>query len=114
MLSSDFINSLPEEEMALLLYFVNVVNRPLSHEFPFEINDLKWFRKDILTQKLLDSFDKLTIDGHLVFVSLLEKFGVKVEIKKEIPTPVTLPTTSSVEPIVSQSIQPEITQSVEK
>ena len=108
MLSSDFISSLSEEELGMLLYFVNIVDRPLSHNIPFEVNDLKFFRKDILTKKLLDSFNKLTPDGHPIFVSLMEKFGVKVEIKKEEQT---LPITSSVEPTVS--IQPEVSQSVE-
>lgn len=115
MLSSEFIQSLSEDELSLLLYFINVVSRPLQHSIPFEINDLKFFRKDILTQKLLDSFNTLTPDGHLPFVSLMEKFGVKVEIKKEEPEkieePVVLPITSSVEPIVST--QPVISQSVE-
>ena len=114
MLSSEFIQSLNEDEMSLLLYFVNVVGRPLSHNIPFEVNDLKFFRKDILTKKLLDSFNKLTPDGHPIFVSLMEKFGVKVEIKKEEPKKIeepALPITSSVEPTVS--IQPEVSQSVE-
>jgi hypothetical protein len=114
MLSSEFIQSLNEDEMSLLLYFVNVVGRPLSHNIPFEVNDLKFFRKDILTKKLLDSFNKLTPDGHPIFVSLMEKFGVKVEIKQEEPKKIeepVLPITSSVEQIVS--IQPEVSQSAE-
>jgi len=85
MLSSDFINSLSEEEMGMLLYFVNVASRPLSHKIQFEINDLKFFRKDVLAQNLVSSFDKLTPEGHPTFISLMEKFGVKVEIKKEEP-----------------------------
>jgi hypothetical protein len=115
MLSSEFIQSLSDDELGLLLYFVNVVDRPLSHNISFEINDLKFFRKDVLTKKLLDSFNKLTLEGHPTFVSLMEKFGVKVEIKKEEPKkieePVVLPITSSVEPIVFT--QPEVSQSVE-
>ena len=108
MLSSDFISSLSEEELGMLLYFVNIVDRPLSHNISFEIKDLKYFRKDILTKKLLDSFDKLTPDGHPIFISLMEKFGVKVEIKKEEPKKIeepALPITSSVEPEVSQSVE---------
>ena len=108
MLSSDFISSLSEEELGMLLYFVNIVDRPLSHNISFEIKDLKYFRKDILTKKLLDSFNKLTPDGHPIFISLMEKFGVKVEIKKEEPKKIeepALPITSSVEPEVSQSVE---------
>ena len=108
MLSSDFINSLSEEEMGMLLYFVNVASRPLSHKIQFEINDLKFFRKDVLAQNLVSSFDKLTPEGHPTFISLMEKFGVKVEIKKEIPIveePVQLPVTSSAEPVISQSLE---------
>jgi hypothetical protein len=108
MLSSDFISSLSEEELGMLLYFVNIVDRPLSHNISFEIKDLKFFRKDILTKKLLDSFNKLTPDGHPIFISLMEKFGVKVEIKKEEPKKIeepALPITSSVEPEVSQSVE---------
>ena len=114
MLSSDFISSLSEEELGMLLYFVNIVDRPLSHNISFEIKDLKYFRKDILTKKLLDSFNKLTPDGHPIFISLMEKFGVKVEIKKEEPNKIEeppLPITSSVEPAIAP--QSEVSQSVE-
>lgn len=124
MLSSEFINSLSEEEMGLLLYFINVANRPFSHNIPFEINDLKWFRKDILTQKLLDSFNSIREEGHPTFVSLMEKFGVKVDIKKEEPKKIEEPITDKKEnePSVSNDVippteevkpNPEITSSIE-
>ena len=84
MLSSDFISSLSEDELAMLLYYVNVANRPLSHNIPFEISNLKWFRKDVLIQKLLESADLLTDEGHPIFISLMDKFGIKIELKKKV------------------------------
>ena len=92
MLSSDFLDSLSEQEMGLLLYFINIVAPPSCPKMTFEISHLKWLKKDILIDRLLKSFDKISVEGHSTYKSLLEKLGVNVEIRKEEPK-IELPTT---------------------
>ena len=108
MIPTILLDSLSEDEMGMLLHFVNITSPPLSHKVSYEINHLKFFRQDVLVKKLLSSFNLISDEGYLVFISLMEKFGVKVEIKKEIPPELPVPetivneSTGSVDPITKE------------
>ena len=114
MIPSTILDTLSEDEMGFLLYFVNVTSPPLSHNVIYEINHLKFFRQDILVKKLLASFNLISEEGHSTFISMMAKFGVKVDIKKEVPPelpvsqsiiePITVinEPTGSVEPIIKE------------
>lgn len=76
------LETLTEDELALALYVVNVVAPPVLPKMTFEPRHLTWFRHDMLIKKLLDSFTKLKPEGHATYTSLMQKLGVKVEIKQ--------------------------------
>lgn len=77
--------SLDEQELALLLYIVNVINPLDFPKLDFQPRNLTWFKHDMLIKKLTDAFPRLNRDGHELYVSMLEKLGVKFEIKYEEP-----------------------------
>ena len=89
------LHSLTEDEVAICLYVVGVLD-PVT--FPkIEItqpNQLISFRHEALIQKLLNAFPKLKPEAYPIYLSLMEKLGVKVEIKQA-PQP-EAPTSSSV------------------
>lgn len=91
--------SLDEQELALLLYIVNVINPLDFPKLDFQPRNLTWFKHDMLIKKLTDAFPRLNRDGHELYVSMLEKLGVKFEIKYEeqpsINVPIELPISSS-------------------
>lgn len=80
------LESLTEDEMGLALYVVNVIAPPSIPKMEFQPRHLTWFKHDALVKKLLDSFSKLKPEGHATYTSLMEKLGVKIEIKA-VPPP---------------------------
>ena len=98
------LQTLTEEELALALVIVNVIDPPGIPKMEFEPRHLTWFRHDALIQKFLQVFNRLLPEGHATFISLMFKLGVKIEIQQ-----VSAPETSSICP----TPQPEITSSTE-
>jgi hypothetical protein len=80
------LDSLTDEELGICLVVVNVL---LPVKPPMEINErgLTWFKHDALMKKLLDAFPRLKPEGHATYISLMEKLGMKVEIKPVAPPP---------------------------
>lgn len=82
------LHNLTEDELAICLYVVGVLD-PVT--FPkIEITEprqLISFRHDALVQKLLNAFPKLKPEAFSIYISLMEKLGVKVEIRVQEPTP---------------------------
>ena len=77
------LETLTEDEVAMALYIVNFIDPPCCPKIEFSVRDLTWFKHDMLVQKLVNAFPKLLPDAHPIFLSLMEKLGVKGEIKNE-------------------------------
>lgn len=93
------LNSLDEQELSMLLYICNVLAPLDIPKIQFEPRQLTWIRHDMLINKLLNSFKSVNLEGHATYISLMQKLGVKIEIKhEEVPLPATAsaPTTGSV------------------
>lgn len=89
------LESLSEDERDMMFYIVNRISPIDAPKMEFDMNSIKWFKHDMLIKKMLDSINSVNPEYHAIYVSLLEKMGVKIEIKKaEVP----LPPTASVEP----------------
>lgn len=79
------LETLTEDELALALYVVNVIEPLDIPKMQFEPRQLTWFRHEALVEKLVRAFPKLLPEGHPIFVSLMEKLGIKGEIRKQEP-----------------------------
>ena len=79
------LEDLTEDELALVLYVVNVIAPLEVPKMQFEPRQLTWFKHDMLIKKLLDSFNKLKPEGHATYTSLMQKLGVCVQIKQNEP-----------------------------
>lgn len=79
------LESLTEDELDMALGIVNVISpNSLVGEIPPK--GLTWFKREALIKKLLDAFPRVNPEYHATYTSLMEKIGVKVDIKKqEIP-----------------------------
>lgn len=90
------LHSLTEEELSICLYVVGVLD-PVTFP-PIEITDPKQlisFRNDVLIQKLMNAAPRLNEQGIPIFISLMAKLGVKVEVKPV--EPATAPVSASTE-----------------
>jgi hypothetical protein len=84
------LNILNEQELAMILYVVNVISPPESPKMEFEKRHLVWFKHDQLVKKMVDAFPKLLPEGYPIYLTLMNKLGVKGEIKyPHPPLPVT-------------------------
>jgi hypothetical protein len=92
------LETLTEDELALALYVVNVIEPLEAPKMEFEPRHLTWFRHQALVEKLVRAFPKLLPEGHPTFVSLMEKLGVKGEVRKPEPPPTPEPISSSLFP----------------
>ena len=77
------LQTLTEDELCLCLFIVNVTFPTKNIEY--DSNNLTWIRHDMLIKKLSDAFPRLKEEAHPIFVSLMEKLGIQVEIKKQEP-----------------------------
>lgn len=75
------LQTLSEDELCLCLYVVNITF-PTLPKIEYEPRNLTWIRHDMLIKKLTDAFPRLNPEAHPIFTSLMEKLGVKIEIKK--------------------------------
>ena len=105
------LEDLTEDELALVLYVVNVIAPLEVPKMQFEPRQLTWFKHDMLIKKLLDSFNKLKPEGHATYVSLMQKLGVCIEIKQQPPPNDTARTenTGSNQQPSEASILPDVT-----
>ena len=82
--------TLTEDELALALYVVNILSHPGIPKGEFTPRELTWFKKDALNHKLMEAVPKLAPEAHPIFISLMSKLGLAVEIKPiEPPCPPT-------------------------
>lgn len=86
------LQSLTEDELAMVLVIVNVIDPLTIPQKEFTPQQLAWFRHDMLIEKLLNAFPRLKPEGFAIFTSLMEKLGVKIEIQQQQP-PVEQPAT---------------------
>lgn len=78
------LSSLTEDELAMCLYIVNVL-QPTEPPLEIPAKGLVWFKRDALIKKVTDVFPQVKPEYHSIYLSLLEKMGVKVEIHKQPP-----------------------------
>lgn len=69
----DTIKFLTEDELALLLYIVNVVEPMTFPKMEIGIKELPWLRQNLLVEKLIRQNDKLTPDGQAILKTLVAK-----------------------------------------
>ena len=89
--------SLTEDEVAMCLYIVNVIAPPKSPVMEFRREHLMGFKTDMLVKRILDAFPMIKPESHAIYSSLLEKLGMKIEIKYEQPPMPVSPQTGSAE-----------------
>jgi len=69
----DTIKCLTEDELALLLYVVNVIDPMTIPKMEIGVKELPWLRQQLLVEKLLKQKDKLKPEGQEVLRSLVAK-----------------------------------------
>jgi hypothetical protein len=82
------LESLDEAELGMCLYIVNVV-KPIR-EFHLSPRALTFVKHQMLVQRLLGCLNNILPEHRPIFLSLMKKMGIVVEIKdekKEIVTP---------------------------
>lgn len=94
------LETLTEDELAMCLYIVNVIDPLAAPKMEFEPRNLTWFKHEFLVKKIVNSYTRLLPEGHATYVSLLDKLGYKFEIPKQ-PTSTE---TSSVNPTPSPEV----------
>lgn len=78
------LESLTEDELAMCLYVVNVVDPLKLPEMNVAPRHLTWFRHEMLVKKLVNSYNTVLPEGRATYISLLNKLGYN-EIKLEEP-----------------------------
>lgn len=69
------LKSLTEEELALLLYVLNVLDPISIPKIPFGPKEALWIKHDVLLWKLAQQESKLTPEGKTVFQNLMVKLN---------------------------------------
>jgi hypothetical protein len=77
------LESLDEQELAICLYIVNVIDPLTCPKMELAYRDLVWFKHEFLIKKLVNAFPKLLPEGHAAYVSLLKKLNYEFKIPKE-------------------------------
>ncbi len=95
------LETLTEDELAMCLYIVNVIDPMTCPKMEFEPRNLTWFKHEFLVKKIVNSYTRVLPEGHATYVSLLGKLGYVFEFPKEQPTS---PETSSVNPTPSPEV----------
>lgn len=73
------LETLTEDELAMVLYVVNVISHPGIPKIEFTSRQLTWFNHDMLIQKLVDAIPQVKEENQPNYVSMLEKLGAKIE-----------------------------------
>ncbi|HOS15542.1 MAG TPA: hypothetical protein PKX15_00735 [Bacteroidales bacterium] len=71
--------SLTDEELGMALYIVNHLEDS-SNKIQYNPHNLTWFKHDALIKKFLRAFEQIKPEGHTIYVSLMKKLGVHIEI----------------------------------
>ncbi len=69
----DTIKFLTEDELALLLYIVNVVEPMTFPKMEIGVKELPWLRQKLLVEKLARQHDKLKPEGLEILKTLVSK-----------------------------------------
>lgn len=77
-------NSLTDDEVGFVLYVVNTLS-PVSPGYEIPPNGLVWLRSGVIERKIQEAFPHVKKEAHPIFSSILNKLGVKHEIKYEQP-----------------------------
>lgn len=97
------LQTLTDDELGMALHIVNEISPPGIPPGPFSERELTWFKHKLLVQKFIDAFPRLTPEGHEIYVSLMQKLGVKVEINVVQPPPAPAPEPT---PVITGSVEP--------
>jgi len=98
------LDTLTEEELAMALIIINDICPIEGRNHEVSARGLTWIKPNILIQKLVSAFPSIKIEGHSVYSSLMEKLGVKGEIKYETPPASNLTASSETSSETSSSI----------
>lgn len=79
------LSSLDEQELQMSLYIVNVIS-PIKPSMEILPHELPWLKHDMLVKKLLDAFQQVKPEYHSIYISLMQKLGVKIEINPAAPS----------------------------
>lgn len=79
------LNSLTEEELEMALFIVNCLENS-SNKIQYNPQNLTWFKHDAIIKKFLRAFNQLKPEGHSIYVSLMKKLGIHIEINQSSPT----------------------------
>ena len=81
----DQLDNLTEQEMAIILVVVNIIDPLECPKMQFEPRQLTWFRHEFLIKKLVNAFPKVLPEGRDIYCSLLKKLNYTLEIKQDEP-----------------------------
>ena len=77
------LENLTEDELALLLYIVNVIEPLKSTATEITAKQLLWFKHDSLVWKVSQQESKLTPEGKEIFKSLMTKLNTTAQQEAE-------------------------------
>ena len=77
------LESLTQDELALLLYIVNVIDPVSIPKMEFGPRELLWFKHDLLTYKIAQQESKLTPEGKEIFKGLMIKLNKSPQQEQE-------------------------------
>jgi hypothetical protein len=89
--------SLEENELMLLFHIVNVISPTTFPKLEYDMKSVAWIRQEHLVRKLVEAFPRVKPEVHTTYSSLLNKLGIRHEIKHQsLPAPVTSSISGSV------------------
>lgn len=77
------LHSLDEPELDMLLYIVNVLFPIESPKIEFDGENLTWIKDGYLNNKLINASQHIKSEYSNVYISLVNKLGLQVELKTE-------------------------------
>jgi hypothetical protein len=77
------LETLTEDELALLLYIVNVIEPLGAPQMEITAKQLLWFKHDSLVWKVVKQESKLTPEGKEIFKSLMTKLNTTAQQEAE-------------------------------
>lgn len=102
------LNTLTDDELGIALYIVNHISPPIIPPPPFEPRNLTWWKHQALVQIFIDAFPQIKPEGHPIYTSLMEKLGIKIEIKETPPVPPPVPPPQQPESSSNASPNPDM------
>jgi hypothetical protein len=99
------LQDLTDDELAIVMHIVNVIDPMTFPKIEFTPAQLVWFRHDKLVEKLMKGAERLKPESAPIFISLMGKLGVQVQYQPPQPPPAETPVTASAE--ITSSNVPE-------